>query len=44
MITYEKIKEYFDKERWDISRVKKAVEIGVITPEEFKEITGTDYE
>lgn len=40
---YEKVKGYYDKGLWDISRVRKAVEKGWITKAEFKEITGQDY-
>lgn len=42
-MTYEKVKDYYDRGLWDIRRVRNAVVMGVITPEQFKEITGQDY-
>lgn len=42
-MTFEIIKKNFDKGYWDISMVEKAVEKGVITPEQFKMITGVSY-
>ena len=41
---YEKVKFYYDNGNWSINRVKQAVVKGRITEEEFKEITGKDYE
>ena len=41
---YEKVKEYYDKGYWDIRKAHDAVTHGWITEEEFKEITGYDYE
>ena len=41
---YGKIKEYFNHGLWDEQKVHKAVEKGKITPEEFRAITGKDYE
>lgn len=41
---YEKVKEYYDKGYWDIHKVHDAVTHGWITPEEYKEITGYDYD
>ena len=38
----EKIKKWYPK-LWTLEMVKNAVEKGVITAEEFKEITGEDY-
>ena len=38
----EKIKKWYPK-LWTIKMVRDAVEKGVITPEDFKEITGQDY-
>lgn len=41
---FEKIKIYYDEGFWGIERVRKMVEIGKITEEEFEEITGGKYE
>lgn len=40
---FEKIKKYYDEELWSKERVRKMVEIGVITKSEFEEITGATY-
>ena len=40
---YEKIKEYYERGLWSEARVREAVARNVITPEQFKEITGKDY-
>ena len=40
---YEKVKNYYDKGLWKISRVREAVVKGWITEKEFKEITGEEY-
>lgn len=40
---YWTIKEYYDSGLWSIARVRAAVEKGVITEEEFTEITGQPY-
>lgn len=40
---YEKIKRYYDNGFWNIARVRNAVIKGVITEEEFLEITGENY-
>lgn len=40
---YEKIKKYYEKGIWSEQRVRDAVDKGVITPEQFKEITGKDF-
>ena len=37
------IKSNFDKGLWSIAMVKVAVKKGVITKEQFKEITGEEY-
>lgn len=42
-MTYEMIKKNYDRGLWNIQMVKIAVEKGVITEEQFKEITGEDY-
>ena len=42
-MNYKMIKRNFDKGLWSIAMVKMAVKKGVITKEEFKEITNQDY-
>lgn len=42
-MNYELIKEYFDNGYWGKARVANAVKRGIITPEQYKEITGEDY-
>ena len=37
------IKNNFDKGLWSLAMVKVAVKKGVITKEQFKEITGVEY-
>ena len=37
---YEKIKMYYEQGLWDESRVREAHAKGIITPEQFKAITG----
>lgn len=41
---YKKIKEWYEAGYWTTVMVKNAVVKGKITAEEFKKITGTDYE
>lgn len=41
---FEKVKGYFERGMWDISRVRNAVVKGWITAEEFFMITGEIYE
>lgn len=41
---YEKVKNYYDRGLWNLARVRKAVEKGWITEDEFTEITGQPYE
>lgn len=41
---FEQVKDYYDNGLWKIKRVRNAVEKGWISPENFKEITGEDYE
>lgn len=41
---FEKIKRYYDDGRWSKAWVADAVKKGKITAEEYKEITGEDYE
>ena len=42
-MNYETIKKNFDKGLWNVTMVRMAVRKGVITKEQFKEITGKDY-
>ncbi|MCD8119771.1 MAG: XkdX family protein [Lachnospiraceae bacterium] len=41
---YSKVKNWYDMGMWNITRVRNAVKMGWITEDEFKEITGEDYE
>ena len=43
-MNYNKIKYYFDAGLWNAPMVKVAVKKGVISPIQYKEITGLDYE
>ena len=40
---YEKIKKWYEQKLWSEQMVKNAVEKGVLTYEQFKEIVGHDY-
>ena len=42
-MTYEMIKKNYDKGLWSKQMVAVAVKKGIITPEQYKEITGDDY-
>ena len=42
-MNFETIKQNYDRKLWSASMVKMAVRKGVITPEEYKEITGEKY-
>ena len=42
-MNFETIKQNFDRGLWTIILVKMAVKKSLITPEQFKEITGVDY-
>nr|DAL46447.1 MAG TPA_asm: hypothetical protein [Caudoviricetes sp.] len=42
-MTYELVKRNFDRGLWTAQMVRLAVRKGVITKEQFKEITGQDY-
>ena len=44
MSKFELVKTYYDKGLWNITRVKNAVVKNWITEEQFKEITGEDYQ
>jgi uncharacterized XkdX family phage protein len=41
---YQKIKDYYDKNLWNLEMVKNAVSKGKISAEEFEQITGEKYE
>ena len=38
------VKDFYNNNLWDMTRVTNAVIKGWITPEEFREITGEEYE
>ena len=42
-MSFERIKYYFEAGLWNKTMVKIAVKKGVITKEQFKEITGEDF-
>lgn len=42
-MNYETIKKNYEKGLWTVQLVKMAVKKGVITKEQYKEITGNDY-
>lgn len=42
-MSFEMVKRNYDKKLWSIAMVKVAVKKGVITKEQFKEITGEKY-
>ena len=42
-MNYESIKKNFERGLWNAAMVRMAVRKGVITKEQFKEITGKDY-
>lgn len=41
---YQKVKRYYDLKMWDETRVRNAVRMGWVTEEEYREITGREYE
>ena len=43
-MNFERVKYYFEAGLWSIPMVRLAVRKGVITKEQFKEITGNDYQ
>ena len=43
-MNYETIKKNFERGLWNVAMVKMAVRKGVITKDQFKEITGKDYQ
>ena len=42
-MNYETIKKNFERGLWNVAMVRVAVKKGIITKEQFKEITGKDY-
>ena len=42
-MNYERVKYYFEAGLWSAPMVKMAVKKGVITKEEYTEITGKEY-
>ena len=42
-MNFERIKAYYESGLWSLPMVKMAVRKGVITKDQFKEITGSDY-
>ena len=42
-MSYEKVKYNYEAGLWSLPMVKMAVRKGVITKDQFKEITGEDY-
>ena len=42
-MSYERIKYYYDAGLWNKAMVKNAVKKGVITKEQYTEITGQEY-
>ena len=42
-MTFETIKRNFDRKLWNKQMVAVAVKKGVITPEQYKDITGGEY-
>ncbi len=41
---YNKVKRFYSMKMWDEEKVRNAVKMNWITAEEYKEITGKDYE
>ena len=41
---YSNVKHWYSMKVWNETRVRNAVKMGWITKDEFKEITGKDYE
>ena len=42
-MNYETVKKNFERGLWNVAMVRMAVRKGIITKEQFKEITGKDY-
>jgi hypothetical protein len=43
-MNYQTVKKNYDRGLWNKTLVKKAVKKGILTHEEYREITGEDYE
>ena len=41
---FKRVKYWYDEKMWDIRRVRNAVAMDWITEDEYKVITGEDYE
>lgn len=41
---YKTVKDFFDRGLWKINRVRDAVKMAWITAEEFRDITGEDFD
>lgn len=41
---FDKVKDYYDRGLWNLGQVRNAVLKGWITAEEYREITGEEYE
>ena len=42
-MSFERVKYYFEADLWSLPMVKMAVRKGIITKDQYKEITGQDY-
>lgn len=42
-MNYQTVKSNYDKGLWSLTMVKMAVKKGIITKEQYKEITGKNY-
>ena len=42
-MNYETVKKNFERGLWNVTMVRMAVRKGVITKQQFKEITGKEY-
>ena len=42
-MSFERVKYYFEAGLWSLPMVKMAVKKGIITKDQYKEITGNDY-
>ncbi len=42
-MNFENIKKNYDRKLWSRAQVRVAVKKGIITPEEYREITGEEY-
>lgn len=42
-MTYERVKFYYENGFWGIAQVKMAAQKEVITPEQYQEITGEEW-